>query len=356
MHGFVKFILIGFAAMLVLGGAAIGGGYWWLQHSYTASAPTTADTTLIVQRGSGAIRIANQLEAQGLISDAMVFRAGLRLRGVQRQLKAGEYIIPAGASMDDIVELLREGAVVNHAITIIEGLTSAQIIAIVNANDILSGPAITAIPGEGTLLPDTYAVTRDMTRQDLLDRMASAQAKLIEDLWPIRAENLPFDTPDQAITLASIVEREAGGSEHDLVAGVFVNRLSCPGGPNRQYCEGRGWRLQADATVHYGVNGGEPLFNREGQRRTLYRSELRNAENLYNTYQHDGLTPGPIANPGRAAIEAVLNPGQTDAMFFVADGTGGHVFAPTVEEHERNVRAWRRIEADLIAAERANGG
>lgn len=352
MAGVLKALGIVALVGVILAAGAVGGGYLWLQNHYTASGPASEDTTFLVARGSGAVRIASDLENQGLIRDDMVFRAGVRLRGVQGELKAGEYVIPAGASMDEIVTVFRQGDVVDHRITFPEGSTTAEIVRIIEANGILTGE-ITGTPGEGTLLPETYSITRDMTRDALLARMAQAQAELVETLWPSRAEDLPFDTPEEAIILASIVEREAGGYEHDLVAGVFVNRLRCPQGPS---CQGRAWRLQADATVHYGVNGGEPLFNASGQRRTLYRSELRNGDNPYNTYQNDGLTPGPIANPGRAAIEAVLNPADTNAMFFVADGSGGHVFAATVSEHERNVRNWRRIEAELIAAERANDG
>lgn len=353
VSGLWKLFGIAFATGIVSGAAAVLGAYFWLKLSYGAPGPFTDETVFVVPRGAGAIRIANRLEADGLISNARVFRVAIRLRGVQRELKAGEYAIPAAASMADIVALLRAGDVVEHRTTIIEGMTSAQIVRALNANEILSGDAIVDIPGEGTLLPDTYAITRDMTRQDVLDRMAEAQANLLDQLWPDRADDLPFETPEQAVILASIVEREAGGFEHDLVAGALVNRLRCPRGPS---CEGRGWRLEADATVHYGVNGGEPLFNKQGQRRTLYRSELRNRDNAYNTYQHDGLTPGPISNPGRAAIAAVLNPASTDAMYFVADGTGGHAFAATLDEHNANVARWRAIERQRIDAERAGGG
>ncbi len=338
--GVVKFLLIAFGLCLVVGASVIGGGYFWLNGQFTRPGPATESQAVLLERGSGLIRIAHQLELNGVITDALVFRAGVMLRGGERDLKAGEYAIPANASMADVFEMLRDGDVIEYAITAPEGYTSAQIVAVINNSEILTGE-ITEIPAEGTLLPETYLVTRGMTRTEVLERMASAQDALMAELWPNRADNLPFETQEQAIILASIVEREAGGSEHDQVAGVFVNRLR------------RGMRLQADATIIYGINGGQPLYNSRGERRPLLRSELNNADNPYNTYFVDGLTPGPISNPGRAALEGVLNPADTNALYFVADGSGGHVFAATLAEHNRNVARWRQIERELIAQERA---
>jgi UPF0755 protein len=283
---------------------------------------------LTLPRGAGLITIANQLESAGVIEDALVFRAWVTIDGGDRDLRAGEYAIPAGASMLDIYAQLREGNTIQYFVTAPEGRTSAQIVRILNENAVLTGE-ITDIPAEGTLLPETYSFHRGDTRQHILDRMRADQQALIEELWPNRAEDLPFDTPEEAIILASVVEKETGvAAERPLVASVFVNRLR------------RGIRLESDPTIIYGITGGEPLG------RGIRRSELDNDENPYNTYFVDGLPPTPIANPGRDAIAAVLNPPDTDYLFFVADGTGGHAFAATYREHQRNVANWRRIERE----------
>lgn len=331
-----------FVFALVAGAAAVGGGYLWLQNQFSAPGPTGEPTTIVLDRGLGLIAIASRLEQAGLVDDDRVFRAGVMLRGAERDLKAGEYAVPAAASMDDILTLLRAGDVVLHTVTIPEGFTTAQALRVIAASEVLTGE-VTTPPGEGALLPETYSVTRGETRQAVVDRMAAAHDEVLAELWLNRAPDLPIATPQEAVILASVVEREAGGYEHDLVAGVFINRLN------------RGMRLQADATIIYGVTGGEPLFNEQGERRTIRRSELNDAANLYNTYRHDGLPPGPIANPGRAALAGVLNPPRTDALYFVADGTGGHAFARTLAEHERNVAAWRRIERERLAAQGQRG-
>jgi UPF0755 protein len=224
-------------------------------------------------------------------------------------------------------------------VTFAEGLTSAMIAETLMQADVLEGE-ITP-PPEGTLLPETYQVVRGTSRQAVLDRMTAAQTEVLDRLWEGRAEGLPFDTREEAIILASIVEKETGvPEERGRVAAVFVNRLK------------RGMRLESDPTIIYGVSGGVPLVNAAGERRTIRRSELDNADNPYNTYQIAGLPPGPICNPGADSLAAVLNPAQTDDIFFVADGSGGHVFAATLAEHNRNVAQWRRIERERLAAER----
>ena len=235
--------------------------------------------------------------------------------------------------MAQIYELLRSGETVHYPVTFAEGLTSAMIVRALADVEVLTGE-VTEIPAEGTLLPETYHVTRDTSRQELLDRMAQDQQALLDELWPNRAENLPFETREEAIILASIVEKETGvASERPEVAAVFVNRLR------------RGMRIESDPTIIYGISQGEPLG------RGLRRSEIDNAENAWNTYQIPRLPPTPIANPGRESIAAVLNPAESSALFFVADGTGGHVFADTYAQHQRNVANWRRIER-----QRRNGG
>jgi len=277
-------------------------------------------------RGSGLIAIANQLEREGLISDARIFRLMVTIDGGDRDLKAGEFAIPEGASMAQIYEVLRDGDTIQYPVTVAEGLTSAMIVRILEASPVLTGE-IAAAPAEGSLLPETYMVDRGTSRQAVLDRMAGAQTALLDELWPQRADDLPYDTPQEAITIASIVEKETGvGAERPLVASVFVNRLR------------RGMMLQSDPTIIYGISQGEPLG------RGIYRSELDNASNPYNTYHFRGLTPTPIANPGEASIRAVLDPPDSDYLFFVADGTGGHAFSETYAEHNRNVANWRRIE------------
>ena len=253
--------------------------------------------------------------------------------GGDRDLRAGEFAIPEAASMAEIYDILRSGQTIQYPVTAAEGLTTAMIIRIVEASEVMTGE-ITRIPAEGALLPETYLVSRGDDRQALIDRMEAAQDALLDELWSNRAENLPFDTPEEAIILASVVEKETGiAHERPMVASVFVNRLR------------RGMRLQSDPTIIYGITQGEPLG------RGIRRSELDSTANRYNTYQIDGLPPTPISNPGRDAIAAVLNPPEGQYLYFVADGTGGHAFATSLAEHNRNVAQWRRIER-----ERAQGG
>ncbi|MEO1039476.1 MAG: endolytic transglycosylase MltG [Pseudomonadota bacterium] len=327
-------ILLTVAGVLALAaGAALVGGYYWLQNEFTREGPASTETALLLPRGAGLIAIAGQLEREGLVSDARIFRAMVTLDGGDRSLRAGEFAIPAGASMTEIYEILRFGEFVQHPVTAAEGLTSAMIVRIVEASEMLAG-AIEAVPPEGSLLPETYLVTRGTSRQAVLDRMARDQDALMDSLWSARAPNLPFSTREEAIILASIVEKETSvAEERPLVASVFVNRLR------------RGMRLQSDPTIIYGISQGEPLG------RGIRRSELDNADNPYNTYQIDGLPPTPIANPGRASLEAILNPPETEYLFFVADGTGEHAFSRTYAEHNRNVQRWRRLER-----ERRNAG
>jgi UPF0755 protein len=325
----MKLLIWGGVALVVLALLAAGGmyaGYRWMQDEFAAPGPTAEATVTTLPRGAGLIRIASQLENEGLISDARIFRFAVTLDEGDRSLRAGEYEIPAGASMAQIYELLRSGQTVQYPVTLAEGLTSAMIVRSLAEEAVLTGD-ISETPAEGALLPETYLVTRGTSRQEIIERMARAQDELLDALWDQRAENLPFETREEAIILASIVEKETGiGGERGEVAGVFVNRLR------------RGMRLESDPTIIYGISQGEPLG------RGLRRSEIDNPNNAWNTYQIPALPPTPIANPGREAIAAVLNPTETSALFFVADGTGGHVFADTYAEHQQNVRRWRQIE------------
>lgn len=318
--------LVVLVVLALAGAGTLYGGYRWMQTQFAAPGPMAADTVITLPRGAGLIQIANQLEREGLISDARIFRVAVTLDEGDRSLRAGEYEVPAASSMAQIYELLRSGQTVQHAVTLAEGLTSAMIVRALGEADVLTGD-VSAVPAEGTLLPETYLVTRGTSRADVLARMQSDQQALLDELWPNRAENLPIETREEALILASIVEKETGlGGERSEVAGVFINRLR------------RGMRLESDPTIIYGISQGEPLG------RGLRRSEIDNAENAWNTYQIPRLPPTPIANPGREAIAAVLNPAETTALFFVADGTGGHAFADTYAEHQRNVAQWRRIE------------
>jgi UPF0755 protein len=319
-------LVVGALVLAALGAGGLWAGHRWMQAQFAAPGPIEEAVVYDLPRGAGLIRIASDLESRGLISDRRVFRFAITLDGGQSDLRAGEYTIPAGASMAEIYDILRSGAVVQYPITLAEGLTSAMIVSALNEAEVLVGE-IAETPAEGALLPETYLVDRGATRAEVLERMAQAQADLLDELWPQRQPDLPFSTREEAIILASIVEKETGvGAERAMIAGVFVNRLR------------DGMRLQSDPTIIYGITRGEPLG------RGIRRSEIDNPDNAWNTYQIDRLPPTPIANPGAESLAAVLNPAETEALFFVADGTGGHVFANTLAEHNRNVAAWRRIE------------
>ncbi len=314
-------------SLVVLAGITGGGLFFYGQQQFEAPGPAQAALEIDIPPGSGLNAIARSLESAGAIENADLFRLVTRIKKAGRGLKAGEYEIAPGASMADILTLLQSGKTIERRVTIPEGLTSLQIVAILNGADKLTGD-IATIPAEGSLAPETYFFTTGESREAVIGRMRAAQAAIIDELWDKRADNLPFDTKEEALTLASIVEKETGvSSERARVAGVFINRLR------------KGMRLQSDPTVIYGVAGGEGLD------RPIRRSDLKD-RNDYNTYVINGLPPTPIAHPGRAAIEATLNPAATSDFYFVADGTGGHAFAKTLAEHNRNVRQWRKIEAE----------
>ncbi len=310
------------AALLILvAGAAVLGGIFRLDRP----GPLQADTTVIVERGASLTAIAENLQSGGVIDDAFLFRLSARLYRVSRSLKAGEYAFPARVSMGGVIDILVSGETVIRQFTVPEGLTSAEVMTLIAGVDGLVGE-LDGVPTEGSLLPETYNYAWADARPDIVGRMEKAMADTLAELWPTRAEGLPIDTPAEAVILASIVEKETGvAEERPLVAGVFINRLK------------RGMRLQSDPTVVYALTGGTGPLDR-----ALRSRDLR-VDNPYNTYGNAGLPPGPIANPGRAALEAVLNPAETDYLYFVADGTGGHAFAKTLAEHNRNVAKWRRI-------------
>lgn len=320
-----KSILILLCVVVLLGVAALFGGKYYLETRFAKAGPNASETVFSVPRGAGASSIASKLERENLISNADYFKLMVRLQGEETGLKAGEYAIPAAASLRDIYKTLSDGKAILYPFTAPEGLTSAQIVRAMEGMPTLLNDN-PATPLEGTLLPETYLTPRGMSHSALIRKMQKAQTDFLNKAWQNRAPNLPIKTKAEALILASVVEKETGiGSERDKVAGVFTNRLN------------RGMRLESDPTIIYGINGGERLG------RGIRRSEI-NRKTDWNTYQIDGLPKTPICNPGKDAILAVLNPATTDAIFFVADGTGGHAFASTLAGHNANVREWRKIE------------
>ncbi len=325
-RSWVKWLVITCIVGLLAAGAVALGAFYFLKDQFERPGPSDTDAVFLLERGTGLNATAAQLEADGLISNALVFRVALQVTEKGSSLKAGEYRVPARASMGEIAGILREGKSILHKLTLAEGLSSWEAIQVIAADPVLIGD-VPDVPVEGALLPETYLFTRGTSRADLIAQMEAAHAEVIDRLWEERAESLPISSKEEAVILASIVEKETGlAAERPRVAAVFINRLR------------RGIRLQSDPTIIYGITEGKgPLGH------SLRRSEI-DRKTAYNTYQIDGLPPTPIANPGEASIAAVLNPPTTNELFFVADGTGGHVFAATLAEHNRNVAKWRRIE------------
>jgi len=315
--------------MAVLAVFGVGGLLYWGKTVYEEPGPLTEDRTLIIPTGSTLETIAESLSSRSVIDSSWVFIGASQLYGTAGRLKAGEYVFPAHASMRQVMDTIISGRSVQHAVTIPEGLTSAQIVDRLNGDPVLIG-TIAEVPAEGTLMPETYKFTRGTTRKEILDRMSRARDEALGEIWARRVDGLPVDTPEELVVLASIVEKEtARADERTRVAAVFVNRLN------------KKMRLQSDPTILYGIYGGSAWQ----KPRTILRSDM-DRPNPYNTYQVPGLPPGPIANPGRDSLEAVANPSRTADLYFVADGTGGHVFAGTLDEHNRNVAKWRQIEQD----------
>ncbi|MBI3708080.1 MAG: endolytic transglycosylase MltG [Proteobacteria bacterium] len=303
--------------------ASTAGFVWW---RYGAAGPSPAPVTLLIPRGSGVADIARQLAAANVLADAYTLRFGSRLDGTARRFKAGEYAFAAGISPAAIAALLANGRTVVRRLVVPEGLTTAQVLALARAAEGLEGE-IAIVPGEGELMPDTYYYSWGDSRAQIVERQRRAMAETLAALWPGRAPDLPYKAPAEAAVLASIVEKEtARDEERPHVAAVFVNRLK------------RGMKLQADPTVVYGLSGGQGPLDRP-----LTRADLDTAHR-WNTYVIDGLPPTPIANPGRAALAAILHPAASEDLYFVADGKGGHVFARTLAEHNRNVARLRQVE------------
>ncbi|HSO47805.1 MAG TPA: endolytic transglycosylase MltG [Rhizobiaceae bacterium] len=317
--------------LLVVGTLGLFATFYFGKLRFEEAGPLQSARTVVVKEGSSLARIAEQLEAAGVIDNEMLFRLGVRGYGAAGDLKPGEYAFTPAMSMYDVMEAIRTGKGILYKITFPEGLTSYQIVQRLKEDPILEGDLPAEIPPEGTLLPDTYAYQRGATRAEILNLMRRAQENLVAETWRERIDGLPLKSPEEMVTLASIVEKETGrADERPRVAAVFINRLN------------QGMRLQSDPTILYGIFGG---VGRPADR-AITRTDI-DTPTPYNTYTINGLPPGPIANPGRAALEAVSNPSRTKELFFVADGTGGHVFAETLEEHNDNVKRWRAIEKRL---------
>lgn len=321
MRGMRKYIVL-----LLVGSVAFAALFAYLGYrSFHEAGPMAQETVYILPKGQGVIRTAWQLEQAGLVSSKDIFKLGVQVSGYERRLQAGEYLIPAHTSMQQIMLILASGKVIQHKATIVEGWTSWQIEHYLNSLENLVDP-VTIRPPEGSIMPETYLYTHETPRHELIKRMQARQTELLKDLWQGREEGLPFETVEEALILASIVEKEtAVASERSHIAGVFVNRLR------------KRMRLQTDPTVIYGLSSKGFL------QRPLSRADLKKTT-AYNTYVIRGLPPTPIAHPGRASIEAVLHPLRTEDLYFVADGSGGHSFAVNLRDHTNNVRQYRKLE------------
>ena len=325
------FVIAGNAVFTILILLVLAGGALFVmgKSRFEAAGPLEEDKVVNIPPRLGLTDIADLLRKQGVMDQSnVVFVGSVLAMKARTELKFGEYLFPKHASVRDVVETMVEGKVVQHPITIAEGLTSEQIVQVLLDNDVLSG-AISEIPREGSLLPGTYNESRGATREQLIQRMQAAEQRLLKDVWEHRSADLPLKTPEQLVILASIIEKETGKpEERTRVAAVFVNRLK------------QKMRLQTDPTVIYGL-----VFGKGKLDHPLTKTELQQPT-PYNTYIIDGLPPGPITNPGRASLEAAANPARTKELYFVADGTGGHSFSENYDQHQRNVGKLRAIEQD----------
>lgn len=312
-------------SLFILAVISVAGAGLWSYHELHKPGPLHTDSVMLITPGTSVPAIARQLKNDGIIRYDWVFLLGTRIKKADKQLRAGEYDIPARSSAAEVIDVLVSGKMHQHRLTIPEGLTSWQIIAMLNADETLTGD-ISTVPEDGTLFPETYYFTRGTSRDDLLRRMQMKMRKVLAEAWSNRAEDLPYKTLEEAVIMASIVEKETGiRGERARVAGVFLNRLK------------RGMPLQTDPTVIYALTDGgkKPLG------RPLYTKDLA-LPHPYNTYHIGGLPPGPICHPGYDSIIATLHPEKHNYLYFVADGSGGHAFAATLKEHNRNVSAWRK--------------
>src|ERR1700724_2450060 len=326
------FVIVGNAiiTLLLIGMLGTGAAYYYGKKTLEAPGPLQQDKTVVIPTRAVTFDIAEVLQREGVIDiNRWAFFGAVVALKARSELKPGEYAFQKNASLRDVIGILVEGKVVQHSVTIPEGLTSEQIISRLTDNDLFSG-TIREVPREGTMLPETYKFPRGTTREQVIQRMQAAQKRLVAEIWDHRSPDVPLKSPEQLVTLASIVEKETGkADERSRVAAVFVNRLQ------------KKMKLQSDPTIIYGLVGGKGTLGRP-----IKRSEI-SQPSPYNTYTIDGLPPGPIANPGRASLEAAANPARTRDLFFVADGTGGHSFTETYDQHQKNVAKMRVMEKQI---------
>ena len=324
MLSYFRWVLF-FVALFV---TLMGGALWLGNRILNEAGPLATTKNVVIPRGAGPQTMAKLLNEEGVLNHPRLFRVALMIDPTPRPIKAGEYEVPAHVSMWSLLELLQSGKQVQRRLTVVEGMTTAEVVELVRKTEALSGE-ITLDLKEGDLLPETYFYAREDTRDGLLMRMKEAMDKTLDEAWRKRAAGLPLSNRREALTLASIVEKEtAVPGERSRVAAVYINRLR------------RRMKLDSDPTTIYGITRGKVPFNRE-----LTRADLQ-SNSPYNTYVVTGLPPGPICNPGRASILAALNPARDRSLFFVADGQGGHAFANTLGEHNRNVERWRQIQRE----------
>jgi len=311
-------------SVIILVGATMGVGY--LRRMATAPGPLQSDRSVVIERGAGTEEIAEALEREGVIDRPAMFQL-MAMSRMYGALKAGEFLFKREASLHEVIDTIANGRAIEHSISIPEGLTSEQIVARLKESDLLVG-TVADIPPEGSLLPETYKIARGTSRDALIARMQRDQSRLVKEIWAKRAKDVPVRSERDLVILASVVEKETGRhDERSRVAGVFVNRLQ------------KNMRLQSDPTIIYGLVAGKGTLGRG-----ITTADIQ-SQTPYNTYVINGLPPGPIANPGRASLEAAANPSRTKDLYFVADGSGGHAFAETLDQHNRNVARWRQIEA-----------
>jgi UPF0755 protein len=323
------FVIVGNAiiTILLIGMLGTGAVYYYGKKTIESPGPLQQDKTVVIPSRAGMTDIADVLQREGVIdNNRWAFIGAVFALKARSELKPGEYAFQKKASLRDVIGTIVEGKVVQHSVTLPEGLTSEQVVARLTDNELFSG-TIREIPREGTILPETYKFPRGTTREQVIQRMQAAQKRLVAEIWEHRSPDVPLKSPEQLVTLASIVEKETGkADERSRVAAVFANRLQ------------KKMKLQSDPTIIYGLVGGKGTLGRP-----IKRSEI-SQPSPYNTYVIDGLPPGPIANPGRASLEAAANPARTRDLFFVADGTGGHAFSESLDAHTKNVAKLRAIE------------
>lgn len=338
VSGFVRAVSSVLTVVLIVM-VAIGAFTLYMRSLYERPGPLTYAQTVVIPKGDGSNDIAERLEREGVISSRWAFMINYivqkRFGSEDVTLKHGEYLFKQGASISEVMATIVDGKSVLYKVTIPEGLTSQQIVERLKGEEYLTGD-VTQIPAEGSLLPETYSIEKGMSRQELIVRMQAKQKQVLESVWERRSAETPLKSPEEAVVLASVIEKETGrADERERIAGVFTNRLL------------KGMALQSDPTILYGIYGGGVQWGKP-----IYQSE-KEAKNAHNTYQMKGLPQTPICNPGRAALEAAVNPAKTSDLFFVADGTGGHIFTATLKDHNAAVQNWRKIEKEMRARQAA---